>query len=105
MTPPHHLFEELAAALVDRCRRAGIELTDEQARDVLWEAGVADLAEDLALARAVIEAADGFHPVARFFAEGSAEREFIERTLREAREPTAAGPGGAQPPATAPADR
>lgn len=91
MAPAHCPFEELAAALVDRCRRAGFEVTDEQVRDVLWEAGVADLAEDLALARAVIEAADGFHPVARFFADGSAEREFIERTLREARE---GGPGG-----------
>ena len=105
MTPAHHDFEELAAALAERSRRAGFELTDDQARDVLWEAGVADLAEDLALARAVIEAADGFHPVARFFAEGSAEREFIERTLREARARRPGGSGGPQPPATAPADR
>lgn len=105
MTPAPHPFEELTAALVDRCRRAGLELTDDQARDVLWEAGVADLAEDLALARAVIEAADGFHPVARFFAEGSAEREFIERTLRAARQGTGERIGGDQPPAAAPADR
>jgi hypothetical protein len=82
MTPERDPFEELVAALVERTRRGGVELAVEEARDLLWEAGVADLAEDLTLARAVIQAADGFHPVARFFAEGSPEREFVERTLR-----------------------
>jgi hypothetical protein len=83
MTPGRDPFEELVVALVEHARRKGVELAVEQARDLLWEAGVADLAEDLTVARAVIQAADGFHPVARFFVEGSPEREFIERTLRE----------------------
>jgi hypothetical protein len=74
-------LDELAAVLVALTERAGATITLDQARDVLWEAGVADLMEDLVVARAVITAADGFHPVARFFVEGSAEREFILRVL------------------------
>ncbi len=71
--------------VADVASRHGVPVSEDQARDILWEAGVADLLEDLALARAVVQAADTFHPVARFFVEGSLEREFIERTLRRRR--------------------
>lgn len=76
-------FEDLAAALVRVAARRGTALTVDQARDLLWEAGVGDLIEDLAVARAVIRAADGFHPVSRFFADNSAERELILRILSD----------------------
>ena len=77
-------LEELAEKLRAVVVRGGGAVTVDQIRDVLWECGISDLVEDLALARAVITAADGFHPVARFFAEGSAEREFIVRVLDDA---------------------
>lgn len=80
------LLEELAARLVELARQAGATVSLDQARDMLWEAGAADMAEDLAVARAVIRAADGFHPVARFFAEGSPEHELIRRVLEDGEE-------------------
>jgi hypothetical protein len=81
-------FEELATALVARVERHGARIELEEARDILWEIGVADLLEDLSVARSVIQAADGFHPVARFFVEGSEEHEFILRVLRSERDAT-----------------
>jgi hypothetical protein len=84
-------FKELATALVARVERHGARIELEEARDILWEVGVADLLEDLSVARSVIEAADGFHPVARFFVEGSEEREFILRVLRAERDTTMSG--------------
>lgn len=61
----------------------------EEVRDALWEAGVGDLMEDLAIARSVVCAADGFHPVASFFVHGSREQEFILRVLANGDERTA----------------
>ena len=75
------VLDALATRIVSLARRGGGEVTLDQARDILWEGGLPDLLEDLVVARAVIAAADGFHPVARFFAEGSPEREFILRVL------------------------
>lgn len=77
------VLDALATRIVSLARRGG-EITLDQVRDILWEAGIPDLIEDLGLARAVLTAADGFHPVARFFAEGSPEREFILRALGDA---------------------
>jgi hypothetical protein len=74
-------LEDLSIKIVALGQHVGREMTVEQALDVLWEAGVGDLIDDLAAARSVILAAEGFHPVARFFAIGSAEREFILRIL------------------------
>ena len=74
-------FEELAARIERIVEDSGGKLSPGELRDVLWETGLGDLIEDLSVAEAVIIAADGFHPVARFFAEGSAEQEFIGRVL------------------------
>ena len=76
-------FEELAARIHRVVEGAGGQLPPDELRDLLWETGLGDLIEDLAVAKAVITAADGFHPVARFFAGGSAEQEFIRRVLAE----------------------
>ena len=78
----------LTADVTALLRRAGHELTPAEVGDILWEAGVGDLAEDLAVARSIIRAADGFHPVASFFVQGTAERELILRVLHH---------GGAEP--------
>lgn len=75
-------LDALVGAVTELVRQHGPAVSPAQVRDALWAAGVADALEDLAVARAVVRAADGFHPVARFFVEGSVEREFIERTLR-----------------------
>ena len=56
-----------------------------QASALLYALDLPHLLDDLALAERVIIAADGFHPVARFFAEDSEERKFILDILR--REP------------------
>lgn len=91
-------FDALAATVAELLRRAGHPVSLDVVRDVLWEAGAGDLAEDLAVARSVITAADGFHPVATFFVHGSRERELIVRVLGRS-------PGdGADPPAP-PGDR
>jgi hypothetical protein len=74
-------LEDLSAKIVALAHHVGREMTVEQAFDALWGAGVGDLIDDLAVARSVIRAADGFHPVARFFVVGSAEQEFILRVL------------------------
>lgn len=76
-------FEALVDAIVERARLRSLVMEDELVRNVLWEAGLGDVLEDLAVARTVLRAADGFHPIARFFVEGSAERELIVRMLRE----------------------
>ncbi len=76
-------LEALAGEIVVLARRIGCEMSLDQARDMLWEAGVGDVIDDLAVARSVITAADQFHPVARFFVEGSPEREFVERLLSD----------------------
>ncbi len=75
-------LEELSARIVALARRVGRAMTVDQALDVLWAAGVGDLLDDLQVARSVIRAADGFHPVARFFVDGSAEQEFVNRILK-----------------------
>ncbi len=53
-----------------------------EAAALLEALGVPDLLHDLAIAKRVVVAADGFHPVARFFAQGSDEHEFIVAVLR-----------------------
>jgi hypothetical protein len=73
---------DLSAKIVALAQHVGREMTVEQTLDLLWEAGVGDLIDDLAAARSVISAADGFHPVARFFVVGSVEEEFILRVLK-----------------------
>lgn len=83
-------FEALATTVADLLRRSGHPVTVDQVRDALWEAGVGDLVEDLGVARSVITAADGFHPVASFFVHGSRERELIVRFLRDRDAATAA---------------
>jgi hypothetical protein len=85
------VLDALATRIVAVARQVGGELTLDQVRDILWEGGLPDLFEDLVVAKTVITAADGFHPVARFFAEGSPEREFILRVLAAA----SGGPQGA----------
>lgn len=77
-------FEALVVEIQARLEDGGSSVSVGRVSDILWESGIADLLEDLSVARAVIAAADGFHPVARFFADGSAEREFIRRTLADA---------------------
>jgi hypothetical protein len=75
-------LEDLSVKIVALAQHVGREMTIQQALDVLSEAGVKDLIDDLAVARSVIIAADEFHPVARFFVVGSAEHEFILRVLK-----------------------
>jgi hypothetical protein len=74
-------LQDLSVKIAALAQQVGRDMTAEQAFDVLWEAGVGDLIDDLAVASSVIRAADGFHPVARFFVFGSAEQEFILRVL------------------------
>lgn len=83
MDGPVDGFEEFARGLLSMLEQAGVTVTAEEVKDLLWEAGLGDVLQDLEVARSVIRAADGFHPVARFFAPGSQEREFIVRMLRE----------------------
>lgn len=83
-------LDALARAFVAVAGRSGLVIDVGQAQDFFVEAGLLDVLEDLSVARAVVRAADGFHPVARFFVEGSLEREFIDRTLHGA--PEGSGP-------------
>ena len=76
-------FDALVGGIVEGARLQGLVVKDELVRNVLWEAGLGDVLEDLAVAQTVLRAADGFHPIARFFVEGSAERELIVRMLRD----------------------
>jgi hypothetical protein len=55
----------------------------EAADDLLVALGLPELLHQGEVLARVLVAADGFHPVARFFAEGSEERQVIEGVLAE----------------------
>ncbi len=70
----------LAQAL--HARGATADLDPALAAELLQQLGIPALVEDLAVAERIIRAADGFHPVARFFVDGSAEQRLITDVLR-----------------------
>lgn len=79
--PPtlHELREALATALHDG------EATDadrRRAEEILEHLRLPELLDALAVAERIVTAADGFHPVASFFVDGSPERRFIVDVLR-----------------------
>ncbi len=57
--------------------------TWQLARALLVEIGVAELLEAVTMTRSIIRFADGFHPVARFFVDGTPEQTFILSLLRD----------------------
>ena len=67
-----------------RARGATAGIDTDLAAGLLQRLGIPALLEDLAVAERVIRAADGFHPVARFFVDGSPEQRLILDVLRRA---------------------
>ena len=74
------LRDTLAAAVHGDCKATG----DDRGRvdELLAKLRLPELLEALAVAERIVTAADGFHPVASFFVEGSPERRFIVDVLR-----------------------
>lgn len=56
-----------------------------EARAALEALGIPDLLTSLATARTILRFGDGFHPIARFFVDGSAEQRYLLELAREER--------------------
>ena len=80
--------ERMVEVLADNLATSGAVTDDDRRRasELLHDLGVSELLRVVAVSERIIRAADGFHAVAGFFVEGSAERAYILDVLRRAQE-------------------
>ncbi len=77
----YHRMEQTLAELLEKAEWATSTDTGT-ASELLKALGVPELLEAVALSEEIIRAADSFHPVARFFVDGTAEQTYIVDVLR-----------------------
>jgi len=81
----HLNYENMKKTVAEWLESNGNMSEDDTEASALLEAlGIPNLLEALDVSERIICAADGFHPVARFFADGSAEQQYILEVLRRA---------------------
>jgi hypothetical protein len=81
----HLNYDEMKQTVAEWLESDGRVPEDDTEATALLEAlGIPKLLESLHVSERIICAADGFHPVARFFVGGSAEQQYILDVLRSA---------------------